>query len=69
MSLILLDELGATCAPTKSLPYMWSIAESLLAEDKTITLLVTHNQWVKHLSDVYPCSVAWTVYKFHLITN
>jgi DNA mismatch repair ATPase MutS len=68
-TLVLLDELGATSAPSKSLPYMWALAEAFLAEEKTVTLLVTHNSWVRHLSNVYPCTAGWTTNKFKLYTG
>lgn len=69
MSFYLLDELAATSAPSRGLPYMWAIAECLLAEERTITMLVTHNEWVRYLCDVYPRSVGWTIFKFKLITD
>ena len=65
MSIVILDELGASSAPTTSLPYTWTIAECLLSAPECLTLIATHNPWMLSLL-MYPCSVNLTVYKYRI---
>ena len=62
---MLIDEIGSSCAPETSLPFMWSVSEKLMSLPANITLLVTHNMWMQSLMQ-YPCTFQLTMHRHKL---
>ena len=65
MSLVLIDEIGANCAPEISLPFQWAISEKLLSLPQSIALLVTHNMWMQQLLQ-YACTFSLSMHKYKI---
>lgn len=66
-SLVMLDELGVTTSHTKALPLMWALAENLLSLSDTITLIATHNSYLRRFaSTTYALTDVLTLVKFQI---
>ena len=65
--MILIDELGVTCSHSKALPIMWALSENLLCLKNTISLVATHNSYLRRFAtSTYGLTDILTLVKFQI---
>ena len=66
-SLIILDELGVTSSHSEALPLMWALSENLLCLKGALSLVATHNTYLRRLvTSTYALTDSITLLRFQI---
>ena len=62
----MLDELGVTTSHSRALPLMWAIAEHLLCLDGALSLIATHNSYLRRVVQTYAMTDSLILVRYRL---
>ena len=65
-SLVMLDELGVTTSHSRALPLMWGIAENLHCLNGALTLIATHNSYLRRVVQTYALTESLILVRYRL---
>lgn len=65
-SLVLLDELGVTSTQSKALPLMWALSENLLCLKDSLTMIATHNSYLRRIVSSYGLTYALLLVRYKI---